>query len=67
MKRAQILLKADEGLKDANIMSDLNTSRPTVECIRKRFVEGGVEKGLVVIEDAGGQVGGVGYCGWYFT
>lgn len=46
MKRAQILLKADEGMKDADIMSGLNTSRPTVERIRKRFVEGGVEKGL---------------------
>lgn len=46
MKRAQILLKADEGLKDADIMSTLNTSRPTVERIRKRFVEGSVEKAL---------------------
>lgn len=46
MKRAQILLKADEGLKDADIMRVLNTSRPTVERIRKRFVEGGVDKGL---------------------
>lgn len=46
MKRAQILLKADEGLKDAEIVSALNTSRPTVERIRKRFVEGNLEKGL---------------------
>lgn len=46
MKRAQILLKADEGLKDADIVSALNTSRPTVERIRKRFVEGNVEKAL---------------------
>lgn len=46
MKRAQILLKADEGMKDADIVSALNTSRPTVERIRKRFVEGNLEKGL---------------------
>lgn len=46
MKRAQILLKADEGLKDADIMNVLNTSRPTVERIRKRFVEGNVDKAL---------------------
>jgi len=46
MKRAQILLKADEGLKDAEIVAALNTSRPTVERIRKRFVEGNLEKAL---------------------
>jgi len=44
MKRAQILLKADEGLKDREIVAALNTSRPTVERIRKRFVEGSLEK-----------------------
>jgi transposase len=46
MKRAQIVLKADEGMKDADIVSALNTSRPTVERIRKRFVEGNLERGL---------------------
>ncbi|GAB5494874.1 MAG: hypothetical protein Phog2KO_50890 [Phototrophicaceae bacterium] len=46
MKRAQILLKANEGMNDAEIVSALNTSRPTVERIRKRFVEGNLEKGL---------------------
>jgi transposase len=46
MKRAQILLKADEGLKDAEIMAALNTSRPTVERVRKRLVEGGIERAL---------------------
>lgn len=45
-KRAMILLKADEGLTDAQIMAALDTSRPTVERIRKRFVEGGLDKGL---------------------
>jgi len=46
MKRAQILLKADEGLKDEEIVVALNTSRPTVERIRKRFVQGNLDKGL---------------------
>jgi transposase len=45
-KRAMILLKADEGLSDPQIMAALNISRPTVERIRKRFVEGGLEKAL---------------------
>ena len=40
MKRAQILLKADEGLTDAAIRSALGVSRPTVERVRQRFVEG---------------------------
>jgi transposase len=44
--RARILLKADEGLKDEAIVNALNTSRPTVERIRKRFVEGGLGKAL---------------------
>ena len=46
MKRAQILLKADEGMKDKEIQSVLNTSRPTVERIRKRFVDGNLDKAL---------------------
>jgi transposase len=46
MKRAMILLKADEGLTDREIMAALNVSRPAVERIRKRFVEGGLEKAL---------------------
>jgi transposase len=46
MKRAQILLKADEGWKDKDIIQALNTSRSTVERTRKRFVEGGLDKGL---------------------
>jgi transposase len=45
-KRAMILLKADEGLTDAQITDAIDTSRPTVERIRKRFVEGGLEKAL---------------------
>lgn len=46
MKRAQILLKADEGWKDEAIVTALNTSRPTVERIRKRFVQGNTDKAL---------------------
>ena len=46
MKRAQILLKADEGWKDKGVMAALNTSRTTVERTRKRFVEGGLDRAL---------------------
>ena len=46
MKRAQILIKANEGRKDREIITTLNTSRSTVERTRKRFVEGGLEKAL---------------------
>jgi transposase len=45
-KRALILLKADEGLTDAQIMAAINVSRPCVERIRKRFVDGGLERAL---------------------
>ena len=34
MKRAQILLKADQGATDAEIMSALGVSRPCVERLR---------------------------------
>ena len=46
MKRAMILLKADEGLSDPQIMAAISVSRPTVERISKRFVEGGLERAL---------------------
>ena len=46
MKRAMILLKANEGLSDPQIMAALNVSRPCVERIRKRFVLGGLQKAL---------------------
>lgn len=45
-KRAMILLKANGGLTDAQIMAAINVSRPCVERIRKRFVEGGLERAL---------------------
>jgi hypothetical protein len=41
MKRAQILLKANEGLTDAEIVEALEVSRPCVERVRRRFVSGG--------------------------
>lgn len=46
MKRAQILLKAAEGSTDAHIMAALGVSRPCVERVRQRFVEGGLPKAL---------------------
>jgi len=46
VRRARILLKADEGWKDREIMAALDTSSTTVERTRKRFVEGGLGKAL---------------------
>lgn len=46
MKRAQVLLKAHEGATDTQIMAALGVSRPMVERLRKRFVEGGLERAL---------------------
>jgi len=46
MKRALLLLRADDGWKDKEIVTALNTSRPTVERMRKRYVEGGLAKAL---------------------
>jgi transposase len=40
------LLKADENWKDKDIIAALNTSRSTVERVRKRYVEGGLDKAL---------------------
>lgn len=45
-KRAMILLKANQGKTDTRIMEEVEVSRPTVERIRKRFVEGGLERAL---------------------
>ena len=44
--RAMILLKANEGMSDPEIMAAVDISRPTVESIRKRFVEGGLNRAL---------------------
>ncbi len=45
-KRAMILLKANEGLSDPQIMAAFNVSRPCVERLRRRYVEGGLERAL---------------------
>ena len=45
-KRAMILLKAEEGLSDPQIMAAVKVSRPCVERIRKRFVLDGIERAL---------------------
>lgn len=46
MKRAQILLKADDGWKDEAIMAAVDVSRPTVERVRQRFVQEGMQRAL---------------------
>jgi transposase len=45
-KRAMILLKANDGMHDTEIMAALDVSRPCVERIRKRFASEGLEKAL---------------------
>lgn len=46
LKRAAILLKADEGLKDTSIAKEVMVGRATVERIRKRFCKEGLAKVL---------------------
>lgn len=46
IKRAHILLLANEGLKDKEIARALNAAVTTVERIRKRFVEEGLEAAI---------------------
>ena len=46
LQRAQILLKADEGLTDEEIQDDLGVGTATVERIRKRAVLEGLEAAL---------------------
>ena len=46
MKRAQILLKAADGLGDEEIIQALSVGHSTVERTRHRFVEGGLERAL---------------------
>lgn len=44
--RARILLLADEGRSDAEIIDALKVSRPTIVRIRKRYCEGGLKSAL---------------------
>ena len=46
IRRAHILLLADEGLKDKEIAKALNAAVTTVERVRKRFVEEGLGAAL---------------------
>jgi transposase len=46
LTRAQVLLSASEGTKDAVIAKVLHVAVTTVERIRKRFVEGGIDWAL---------------------
>lgn len=46
LRRAHILLLADEGLLDAEIARAMNAAVTTVERTRKRFVEEGLEAAL---------------------
>lgn len=46
IRRAHILLLADEGKTDKEIADSLHVGAATAERIRKRFVEGGPEKAL---------------------
>ena len=46
LARARILLLADEGSTDEAIAAALHVHRATVERIRQRFVQGGVERAL---------------------
>ncbi len=55
LKRAQILLLADEGRKDETIAEVLHVGRATVERIRKRFVLEGLNAAINERPRPGGQ------------
>jgi transposase len=46
LAHARILLKADEGWSDAQIIKAVDISQPTISRVRKQFVEEGVEAAL---------------------
>jgi transposase len=54
LKRAQILLAADAGQLDSAIATHVQSHVNTVERIRKRFVEGGLNHALTEDKRAGG-------------
>jgi hypothetical protein len=56
INRARILLLADEGKTDPEIVEALHTSCPTVLRIRKRFVEGGLDGALNERPRIGGRL-----------
>ena len=55
LNRARILLLADDGKTDAEISEALHTGTATVARIRKRFVEGNLERALNEDPRSGGQ------------
>ena|ERR1700685_3069928 len=55
LRRAHILLHADEGRSDEEIAAALHVARATVERIRKRFVAGNLERALREDPRPGGQ------------
>lgn len=55
IKRAHILLLADAGRDDPTIAAALSSSMSTVERVRKRFVEQGVEGALTESPRPGGR------------
>ena len=55
VKRAQILLAADSGKIDEDIAQMLQVHINTVERVRKRFVEGGVDQALSEGNRPGGK------------
>ena len=46
LTRARILLKADDGWKDEEIVAALNVSRPTVERVRMKYATGDLANAL---------------------
>lgn len=46
VRRAQVLLKSDEGLTDAEIAEEVDVAERTVAEIRKRFCTGGLERAV---------------------
>ena len=46
IKRAKVLLKSVAGWKDADIAKSVETGKRTVEYIRARFAEGGLDRAL---------------------
>jgi transposase len=55
LKRAQILLAADAGQIDEAIAANVQVHVNTVERMRKRFVEGGMEHALTERQRPGGK------------
>lgn len=55
LRRAQVLLLADKGKTDEEIVEAVGVVRATVERIRKRFIEGGLEYALSEQPRPGGR------------